>query len=543
MESLRVHYFKENISLSELSEQFTFPFSYTPDILSQKAASIVREYLDSETKLSTEVKSGKMFGVMIVLDKNNVPGFIAAYSGLLDNRNDIEFFVPPVFDLLKPNGFFKVEEHYISSINQEINSLENNEGYLKMKSLLEKRKEQQSKDIEDYKLFMESSKEKRNQIRSNNPDQDKIDLLIKESQYQKAELKRIQKEWNEIIENLLFMISDFDEMINNLKNERKQRSAALQKKLFDNFVMLNANGEKKNLNDIFLNTALKTPPSGAGECCAPKLLQYAYITGLKPISMAEFWMGESPKNIIRKEGYYYPACTGKCGPILEFMLEGLDVEQNPLKKDSGHDELEIVYSDNYLVIINKPAGLLSVPGKVLEKSALEILKKQIAGDYKELLAVHRLDMATSGLLMFAKDSETYKILQKMFLELKIEKHYIAILDASIEEDEGTIELPLISDYIERPKQKVDYEYGKKAVTAFSVLDRENNKTRVHFKPLTGRTHQLRVHSSHPSGLNAPIIGDELYGKKDKRLYLHSYKLKFIHPITNNCLEIIKDPEF
>ena len=259
--------------------------------------------------------------------------------------------------------------------------------------------------------------------------------------------------------------------------------------------------------------------------------------------MAEFWIGESPKSIIRKEGNYYPSCTGKCGPILSFMLQGLDVESNPVENIKQPESLEVIYEDNNIIVINKPQGMLSVPGKNNTVSALEILKQNT--DYQDLnvYAVHRLDMATSGLLMFAKGEESYKRFQSLFAEHNIEKHYIAVLDGLIQKNQGIIDLPLSSDYLERPKQKVDFENGKRAITIFKVISAEKGKTRIDFMPVTGRTHQLRMHSSHISGLDTPILGDELYGKKDKRLYLHSYSMRFIHPFTQKEIYIVKDADF
>ena len=308
--------------------------------------------------------------------------------------------------------------------------------------------------------------------------------------------------------------------------------------------MLNYRGEVKTLCDIFEQTVHKTPPAGAGECAAPKLLQQAYLHHWKPIAMAEFWWGNSPKNEVRHHGYYYPACKGKCEPILRHMLQGLEVEANPMQQEAerSNEKLNIVYEDQWLLIINKPAGMLSVPGKERQTSIYDLARKA----YPEAdgpMIVHRLDMATSGLLIIAKDKKTHQHLQAQFKNRSIRKKYIALLDGIVPEDEGTIELPLCPNPLDRPRQMVDTQYGKPAITYYQVLERTDKYTRIAFYPHTGRTHQLRVHAAHPSGLHYPIIGDELYGKKDKRLYLHAESIEFTHPVNGQSMCITKKADF
>ena len=431
----------------------------------------------------------------------------------------------------------------ISQINNKIKILESDKNYIRALSLKKQYIEEHESEISSYKDLMFKSKKNREERRKQILSNEEKEIILKESQYQQSELKRIQSRCKNTIDNVEIIISEYKIQIDSLKHERKQRSAELQKKIFESFIILNYKKEKKDLLEIFSKTALKTPPSGSGECCAPKLLQYAYLKSLEPISMAEFWIGKSPTNTIRKDGVFYPACTGKCGPILDFMLQGLDVMPNPLIKSSGVLCLDVLYEDNFLVIINKPSGILSVPGKISKDSCLSILRKQLEGRYTDLFAVHRLDMATSGVLMFAKDINSYKLLQNLFLEHHVEKEYTAILSKEISQDKGIIDLPLIPDYIERPKQKVDFENGKKAITKFYILEKGNGISRVRFIPVTGRTHQLRVHSAHEKGLNSPIVGDELYGKKDDRLYLHSSKISFIHPILKERIDIRCNPDF
>ncbi len=380
--------------------------------------------------------------------------------------------------------------------------------------------------------------------------------LIRESQYRKAEYKRLEKEWKRRLEEFETEARHFEAEIERLKTERKERSAALQQKLFEQFRMLNAKGEVKDLCTIFEETVRKVPPAGAGECALPKLLQYAYLHQLKPLAMAEFWWGNSPKNEIRHHGYYYPSCKGKCEPILQHMLQGLEVDENPLLNSiHKEEELEIVYEDEWLAVVNKPAGMLSVPGKAEERESVYHRLKEKYPDATGPMIVHRLDMATSGLLLVAKTKEVHRHLQAQFADRSIKKRYVAVLDgviATVEkpspllgrtERTGRIELPLCLNPLDRPRQIVSREHGKEAVTEYRIISESERHTRIAFYPLTGRTHQLRVHAAHPEGLGCPILGDELYGRKADRLYLHAEYIEFRHPINGKILRIQKEADF
>ncbi len=370
--------------------------------------------------------------------------------------------------------------------------------------------------------------------------------MIRESQYQKAEYKRKEKYWKKRLEERETEVNRFKDEIERLKAERKERSAALQQKLFGEFRMLNAKGEVKDLCTIFEQTVRKVPPGGAGECALPKLLQYAYLHRLKPLAMAEFWWGDSPKNEIRHHGYYYPSCKGKCEPILQHMLQGLEVDENPLLDNVHKDtRLEIVFEDEWLLVINKPAGMLSVPGKTEDMDSVYHRLKKKYPDATGPMIVHRLDMATSGLLLVAKTKEAHRHLQAQFENRSIKKRYIALLDGGIAEAEktGIISLPLCLNPLDRPRQIVSEEYGKEAVTEYQIIAKSKQYTRIAFYPLTGRTHQLRVHAAHPKGLDCPILGDELYGKKADRLYLHAEYIEFRHPVYGDIICIQKEPDF
>ena len=580
-----IHFFKKPVSHLALPEKFTYPFHYTPHPLCVLAAEEVKEYIASRKEWQEELASGKMFGVLIVQTDNGITnneenqiGYLAAFSGNLDGKNLHPYFVPPVYDLLQPEGFFKIEEEQISAINIRIRELENSSSYLDSKEKWKIETEQAKAVLNQAKAELKMAKEAREIRRQSSPElsEEEQASLIRESQYQKAEYKRLEKEWKKRLEELETEVRHFDIEIERLKTERKERSAALQRKLFEQFRMLNAQGEVKDLYTIFEQTVQKVPPAGAGECALPKLLQYAYLHQLKPLAMAEFWWGDSPKNEIRHHGYYYPSCKGKCEPILQHMLQGLEVDENPLLNPvHEEEELEIVFEDEWLLIVNKPAGMLSVPGKAEDRDSVYHRLKKKYPEATGPMIVHRLDMATSGLLLVAKTKEVHQDLQAQFANRSIKKRYVAVLDGAIIKTEketkpiaekaillaketvstkktakaertgntGRIELPLCPNPLDRPCQSVDEEHGKEAITEYQIITNSEKHTRIAFCPLTGRTHQLRVHAAHPKGLNCPILGDELYGKKADRLYLHAEYIEFRHPIYGDIICIQKEPGF
>lgn len=540
-----LHRFTTSISDIPLPERFTYPFCYTPHPLCVMAAEEVQNYLSKQSDWQEELSQGKMFGVLIVQTEDGSIGYLTAFSGILAGKNIHPYFVPPVYDLLQPQGFFKIEEENISAINRRIRRLEEDKKYIDLRSNLTQTTQSAQDALSIAKTQLKEAKDKRELLRKTGQLNAKEEAeLIRESQFQKAEYKRLERSWKDKIASLQVEAGNLEKQIQELKTERKVRSAALQQQLFEQFRMLNYRGEVITLCDIFEQTVHKTPPAGAGECAAPKLLQQAYLHHWKPIAMAEFWWGNSPKNEVRHHGYYYPACKGKCEPILRHMLQGLEVEANPMQQEAerGNEKLNIVYEDQWLLIINKPAGMLSVPGKERQTSIYDLARKAYP-EAEGPMIVHRLDMATSGLLIIAKDKKTHQHLQAQFKNRSIRKKYIALLDGIVPEDEGTIELPLCPNPLDRPRQMVDTQYGKPAITYYQVLERTDKYTRIAFYPHTGRTHQLRVHAAHPSGLHCPIIGDELYGKKDKRLYLHAESIEFTHPVNGQSMCITEKADF
>ena len=538
--------------------KFTFPFSYVPSEICIYAANQVQMYLAQKEEWSEELKGGKMFGVLVVKDKHGEWGYLAAFSGQIAGCFCHDFFVPPVFDYLDPEGCFKKKEKEISAINKRCESLVSSERYISVKRELMQLRENGEKEKNMYKKKMTECKAVRDRKRQEAQLSDvEKDEMIRESQFQKAEYRRLKQKINEDLKEKENELRCLDEEIEKLKKERVERSVALQHWLFSHFVFLNGKGESANLLDIFKDSVRKEPPSGAGECCAPKLLQYAYLHGMLPVSMAEFWWGKSPRQEVRRHGYYYAACKSKCEPILRFMLQGLNVEESPLlRRATAETNVKIEYEDEYLIVANKPSGMLSVQGRIEAGTIVDYMVEQRTeladlNEGKGLLAVHRLDMDTSGLIVLAKTREIHKKMQALFENRKIEKQYKARLNGHVKTPEleiettlfgerkkvGVIDLPLMPDLSDRPRQLVDKENGKTAVTYYSIERSDGNGTYVDFYPQTGRTHQLRVHAAHVEGVGCAIEGDDLYGKPAGRLCLHAFRIRFLHPVTGEIVDV------
>lgn len=520
-------------------EKFTYPFCYEPHPLCRLAADEVQRHIRESGLLPEDGGEGKMFGVLVVeccegTESGKPPrlGFLAAYSGLLAGRNDWQWFVPPVFDAQQPDGHFKRTETHISAINAEIESLRNSREYAKALETMHRHDAEAAATIEFLRRTAAEKKAQRNARRAEPRPitAEEATAMEHESQHIKAELRRVRKRMEERHTADEAPVKAVEERINTLKKQRHDMSDALQQWLFSQYRMLNARGEERDLCDIFRDTVHHTPPAGAGDCCAPKLLQYAYSHGLHPVCMAEFWWGGTPRTEIRRHLHYYPACRGKCLPILTHMMQGLDVDDNPLATDNGK-QMEIIYEDEWLAVTVKPEGMLSVPGKEERSSVAELMRRHW-GEEGTVLVAHRLDMDTSGLLLVARNAEIYTLLQRQFAQREVQKEYTALLDGVPRRPRhGTINLPLCPDIMDRPRQTVSHEHGKEAVTDYDIIATDGQRTLVKLTPHTGRTHQLRVHCAHNEGLDCPIHGDALYGQRAERLCLHAARITFTHPVT------------
>ena len=531
------HPFTPQPSAEELPHLFTYPFHYTPHPLIQRAAAELRTHLLSCSSWQAELQGGKMFGVLLVRNAAGELGFLAAFSGLLGGSNCQPYFVPPVFDFLDPQGFFKKGEARLTEMNRQVAALKESEAYLKAHELLTAVSREAEEELSHMKEEFRKARLRREERRATATPEE-LQLLNRESQFQKAELKRREKAWAGRMAECRALVEEQEAALTALKQERKRLSEQLQQQIFRNFTFRNALGEEQSLQQIFCEAGRGEPPAGAGECAAPKLLQYAYLNGMQPLAMGEFWWGDSPRGVLREDGRFYPSCTSKCKPILGFMLQGLEVEPDPVVREaSAHSEVEVIYEDEYLAAVYKPAGMYSVPGKDEAVSSVLSWAQNRYPDSDSPLLVHRLDMHTSGLLLIGKTKEAHAALQQMFERHQIRKTYIAVLDGIVPQDEGLIRLPLRPDVEHRPMQMVDPVHGKPAVTRYRVLERSGQTTRIAFFPQTGRTHQLRVHAAHPDGLGCPIRGDQLYGRPSDRLYLHAEQVQLAHPVTGQRLTL------
>lgn len=565
----------------DIPGKFTDPFRYSPCPAVRKAAEETISAIRSDNTLDGMFSEGKMLGVLIVeVPDVHSPGctvphsqrraYLAAFSGNAGGQNHIPGFVPPVFDLLEPEGHFKKEEAVISGISRDIMSILGSPGYTSALERISALEAEKSEVLASWKEKMKESKMRRRRIRSCLgasllPDADDVrhyteisgryfptdgtadtemllNALIRESQHEKASLRRTAAAYDARISEARLLTGTADGQVRLLKEKRKSLSDSLQKWAFDNFFVLNALGEEKSISAIFAAVG-KVPPAGTGECAAPKLLQFAFRHGLRPLAMGEFWYGRSPDNEVREEGRFYPSCTGKCGPLLKFMLKGTDGDMPEAGKTY---EAGTIYEDEAIIAADKPSGMLSVPGKDGSASLQELLETS----YGKILPVHRLDMDTSGIIVYARTAEAQKNLRKQFEDREVDKTYLAELEIPDgwphrKGETGKISLPLSPDYLDRPRQKADPEAGREAVTEYRIISIKGNTASVELHPLTGRTHQLRVHAAHRAGLGAPIKGDRLYGGAASApgLRLHAAAVSFRHPVSGKilCLKSRRKP--
>lgn len=537
---------------SALPSLFNDPFSYSPHPMVVEAShQVLRHLKEADFGMKRQLSmDGKMFGVLVVQTHSGKIGYLAAYSGTHEDLREDPFFVPPVYDLLSPDSFFPSEEHEIVMLNDLIRDLENDRYRFIHIEVTEEIRQSHLEEIARLREIYEQGKVARSRRRgeilellrsAGDPGMKEslsaeLEAINRESQFQKGEIRRAEKKMKEEIAARDAVQAESDARIDALKEKRKEMSGRLQQKIFEHFSFLNANGERKGLLEIFGDSI---PPAGTGECAAPRLLQYAYLNGYKPVAMGEFWYGYDDSHV---QGQFYPSCKGKCGPVLEWMLQGLKVDPAARHSTYGCDSLPdslsalVLYEDDSLLAVNKPAGILSAPGRSGDEKDILQLLSSLGYPVEGLKIVHRLDMHTSGVLLIAKNEATYKQLQREFVERKVLKVYEAVLEGEVSlattgsgvvwksSDEGRISLPLAADFENRPLQKVDFDNGKVAITDFRILRISGGRTYIEFYPVTGRTHQLRLHSSSPLGLGAPIVGDFLYGSLDRRLMLNALKV-------------------
>ena len=531
-----IHFFQKDI-VFEGPDHFTDPFRYFPHPLVQHAASEVISHIESDPKLSSNFSEGKMLGVLVCNLPSGKLCYISAFSGNVGGHSMVNGFVPPIYDLTDPDGYFKKEEARISEINHRIGELQKSEEMISAETVLARYENSKDDEISRMRESMRQSKLEREQRRLRTSDPDILAELTRQSQFEKAELKRLKTFWDNKIRETHTALEEKKAEISTMKQLRAEMSDRLQEWIFNQYIVHNASGEQSSIHDIFTSRGL-VPPGGTGECAAPKLLEYAYRHNLKPLAMGEFWFGKSPDTAVRTHGHFYPSCTSKCGPLLGYMLQGMTIGQHSQNIESYPI---ILHDDESIIIVEKPSGMPSVPGLDGRTSLQEWLCKKYS---KDIYSVHRLDMDTSGVMVYAKTPEAASDLQKQFEEHSIKKVYKARLSALDSDKDrfttgakGTIDLPLSADYDERPRQKVDFQQGKPSKTCYEIASvNEDGTMDVLFYPHTGRTHQLRVHSAYVLGLGCPICGDLLYGgSTTARLCLHALSLTFTHPSDGNVL--------
>ena len=555
---LHFQHFKKDISGIQIPHKFTFPFYYEPNLLAKIAAKELQEYLEKQTEFKHEfgIKDstaknalGKMFGVLVVKNTDGDLGYLASFSGKLADESLPNKFVPPIFNMRTQGSFYEQGEKEIEKIGGKIQQLKKDKNYLLNKKLLKKHTEYVKKDLAIQRKKMRTSKH----LRKHQKEEARLRLddksfevftkkLIQESFNDQFFYRELQEYYEDKIKKIKKSLLLFENTIEEHIRNRKKISKTIQNTLFEKYQFLNQQKEQKGLLDIFDNASAR-PPAGSGDCCAPKLLQYAFQHRLIPVVMAEFWWGISPNSAIRKHKNFYPSCQSRCKPILRHMLEGVQMDENLLLKNLSESvALKIVFEDDDLIIVNKPPEFLSVPGKEIKDSVYTRIKQKYPSVTGPII-VHRLDMSTSGILVLTKTKEANKILQQQFIKRTVKKKYVALLSGKVSEKKGTITLPLRLDLDDRPRQLVDFKNGKTAKTNWTIISENNTHTRIHFYPVTGRTHQLRVHAAHKDGLNLPIIGDDLYGTKQDRLYLHAEFIEFIHPTSKNKINFTVPSDF
>ena len=541
--------------------------------ISEAIAHGLMQHLDNNDCYSRE---GKMYGILLVELPNGEQRVLKAFSGLLNGCSVVEGWVPPI----PGRDEVALEEArtlaQLDAIKQEILSLKQLSERQQYETLSDEFEQQLQAMSGRHRYCKHQRQEKRQQLCNTLPPEAltiALEQLDEESRQQGIERRQLKRQQNAVLQPLQQLIATTDTRISELKQQRKALSRQLQAQMHAIYSLTNFSGRSQSLQQLMP----KGLPTGTGDCCAPKLLHYAATHNLKPLGMAEFWWGTSLVNQDKIQGEFYGACTERCQPLMGFLLSGLksisisnrDFDTSSplllntlthLRKSNVSDsekychfpalspikgEMPILYEDEWLIAINKPPGLLSVPGRDRDRqdSVLSRLR-HLLPDGMMLASVHRLDQETSGILLLARDRQTHRQLSQQFQQRQVHKVYEALLSGVVTIEQGTIELPLWGDPENRPYQKVDWQRGKPSLTHFQVMAREQDYTRVEFTPLTGRTHQLRVHAADARGLGVTILGDRLYGCNavTSRLHLHARELNFEHPQLNETIHLhVKTP--
>ncbi len=511
---------------TELPERVPSPFAMPPHPIALRA---IEELRSDVARFA--LADGKMFGVLVVAAPDGRIGYLRAFSGMLGGTWFVDGYAPPVFDYDLRESFWPAGEAEMAAFDVELAAL----GSAPIRDELAALDDRQRDALAHLDAQHAANRATRHRAREL-ADAAARHALAQQSRADGGERKRVVAQHREARAPIAEAVRVLDAQRDAIEQRKAARSRELLVAIHDTYRIANARGESRSLRELF---APAEPPGGAGDCAAPKLLALAYREGLRPIAFAEIWCGAPPPTGDRHDGTLYPACRGKCGPILSHALAGLAVDPLPIFGISTRpDDPRVLFEDAWLVIVDKPIGLLSVPGR--GEQLRDCVQSRLRARYPELLLAHRLDLDTSGVLIAAKDLETYGALQRLFETRAIEKRYVAWVAGELRDDRGEIDLPLRVDIDDRPRQIVDELHGKRALTTWRVLERAGGRTRVALYPHTGRTHQLRVHAAHPRGLDAPVIGDRLYARlphDEPRMLLHAEAVAFTHPRTGETIAI------
>jgi tRNA pseudouridine32 synthase/23S rRNA pseudouridine746 synthase len=524
-----ITWFDPQPGADELPARMPSPFATEPHPIARRAV----EGLVSRLPIDSE---GKMFGVLVVRAPDGRIGYSCAFSGMLGGRWHVDGFAPPVFDARERDAFWPAGEAELARLEARRRALDSSAALAELADTRARHKRESTALRDQHRI----KRDNRHVERARTRDADAIHALDEQSRADGRMRRQLDAAHRDELALLIARLGVCEAELAAIDEQRAARSRELLHAIQDTYVIANARGERRGLRELFDGGA---PPGGAADCAAPKLLAHAFRHGLHPIALAEVWWGPSPASGGRLSNVCYPACRGKCGPVLAHMLDGLDVDVAPtFGADAvGADEPRVVFEDAWLAIVAKPAGLLSVPGK--GRLLRESVATRLAARFGAAHVVHRLDLETSGVLLVAKHESTHAALQRLFACREIEKRYVAVLDGTVVGERGVIELPLRVDLDDRPRQIVDPIHGKPAVSAWRVLSRSATATRVELIPHTGRTHQLRVHAAHMRGLGSPVCGDRLYGRAAARMLLHAESLAFVHPHTKARVEIVLPAPF
>jgi len=513
-----VVYFEPPPHPRELPARLPSPFTPgEPHALAMRAARELRAELDAGLAARLGLaRDGKMFGVLVVRDRGGRIGYLRAFSGMVDRRWEVPGFVGPAFDLDARDAFWLSGEQELIALAARLPELDASISTLRARLDDEldalKRRHREARDARTLARATASA--------------DVAAWLDRQSARDGRELTALKVAQKPA----RLELAALEERRAAIEAARATLSRELLVRIHDTYELANARGERRLLRSVF---APAEPPGGAGDCAAPKLLAHAYREGLEPLALAELWCGARPATGDRVDGAFYPACRGKCAPILAHMLDGLDVDPAPAFGEDAVDPSapHTLFEDAFMAVVAKPVGLLSVPGRSSRADSVLARLRTRYPDATGPLLPHRLDLDTSGLMVVAKDPRTHGALQRQFAERTIYKRYIALLEGVPATDRGVIDLPLRGDLDDRPRQIVDGVHGKPALTEWELLAPEGGRARVALVPRTGRAHQLRVHAAHPRGIGVPIVGDRIYGRPDRRLMLHADVLAFVHPHT------------